>query len=228
MARYWIAIASACLLLAGCSKNEVERTYPRSIEATYAELTRIDLRDVSELGFPTNHIEVDLVPLEMVTWRFMLGDLETGRINARLSRQGDAETAVAVDVDTSRAPSMGALADQQNKIAKGWRIAVMTEKVASTLEGRSFDKARVSETVKEFQVDSTIQLVDTVGSMGQMQTEALDMAARERAFERGEKVDSGLGPYAKAMEQEMRRNAPSEAKPSFAEQQAEKWQQDNQ
>lgn len=217
MAKYWVAIAAACLFLAGCSKNDVERTYPRSLEATYAELTRIDLRDVRELGFPTGQIEVDLVPLEMVTWRFMIGDLETGRINARLSRRGDAETAVAIGVDTSRAPTTDGFADEQGKIAKGWRLAVMTEKVASTFEGRSFDRERINATVKDFGVDQTVQAMAMAGNLAESQ-------ARSRAG----KGDAGLGAYGKAMEQEMRRNAPSEAKPSFAEKQADKWRQDNQ
>lgn len=227
MAKSWFAIAAMVLLLVGCSANNAEQTYPVSVEDAYGALTRLDLEKDKDPALPGGRVETDLVALQSVTWRFMIGDLETGRITATLAPKGDSETVVLFDVDTSRAPSTGAIGDQTNSLIKPWRAAYIAEKLSATLENRDYDRERVNALARTWGYGGVGQTLDVLANRGDMQAQALNTEAQMKALQRGEKVDMGLGAYEKAFEQEAMRNAPSQAKPSYAEQQARKWEQQN-
>jgi hypothetical protein len=212
MTRLWLAAAAAGLLLCGCNRNSAEQTYPVSAENAYAALTRVDLADTPELGFPGGSVETELEPMQQVTWRFMLDNLETGRMTARLTPAGASETAVAIDVDTSHAVGLSPMQAEQFKLLRPYQIAFVTEKFAATLEGRDFDRARVNAMAQDM----------GFGGAGQ----ALDVLANRDAI-RGEGERLGR----QAQEIERQQNAASAgggAPPSYAEQQARKWTAENQ
>lgn len=172
----------AAVLLAACTKNTIAERYALPVADAYAQLLALDpLSTSSEVRYCTaaTSVKVESVPDTQVTWRIMVGDDELYRYVAELSPDG-AATTVALKLDVSHAPEAPvnpALAETTARLDKGRRLSVMAEKIAATLEHRSFEAMRVEARLKEFGTDDKAAQAEMLTKTPAMASSALGQYA---------------------------------------------------
>jgi len=176
----------AAFLLAGCTKNSVTQDFAVAQPGAYADLLTLDplsTSDTSKYRIAATSVKVESVPNEKVVWRIMAGDDELFRYIADLSTKAGSVTEIALSLDRSHAPESTvnpALTSETERLDKGRRLSIMAEKIAATIQHRSFEEARVDVRLKDFAVDDKAEQAVMVAKVPAMAASALGQYAEMR------------------------------------------------
>ena len=169
----------ACLALAACTKNSVTQDFESPKPAVYAALVALDplgMTSTPRYRIAGTSVKVESPSDDQIVWRVMNGDEEMFRYVAKLTAGIGTNTEVALSLDASRASKSTvnpALAETTERLDKGRRLSVMAEAIASTLQHRGFETARVDARLKEFGGDDKVEQAVMVAKVPAMATSAL-------------------------------------------------------
>jgi hypothetical protein len=168
----------AAIVIAVYSGNGGAPVYPVTQERARQILSKTDLPPV----FGSNPVSAQVVtnkPSE-VTWIVSNNGPELMRYTATLSAAGEGKTRVALELKGSKGGPAGDVEKRfaENPSVKNLYVVAMQERIASSLEGRGFDMARIYPALGSAMV----------GNMGNIQRSADEAAKASEELERGQSV----------------------------------------
>ncbi len=181
----WLAVAAA-VVLAGCTRNSVTQDFAVAQPTAFADLLTLDPLSTSETAkyrIAATAVKVESVANDKIVWRIMAGDDEQFRYIADLSTKAGPVTEIALSLDRSQAPESTvnpALTSETERLDKGRRLSIMAEKIAATVQHRSFETARVDVRLRDFAVDDKAEQAVMVAKVPAMAASALGQYAQMR------------------------------------------------